>query len=131
MNAEALNRILYVEDDADIRMVAQMALETVGGFTLGVCSSGAEALARGEDFGPDLLLLDVQMPVMDGPTTLAGLRQIRALATTPAVFMTAKVMPSDVEFYKSLGVLGVIAKPFNPMELGNQVMALWKARDDG
>ncbi len=130
MNDTQLNKVLYVEDDADIQVVARMALETVGGLTLEVCSSGEEALSKGEGFAPDLMLLDVQMPGMDGPTTLVSLREIPALVNVPAVFMTAKVMPADVEHYNSLGVLGVIPKPFNPMELAEQVRDLWKARDD-
>jgi len=129
-NAE-LSKILYVEDDPDIQVVAQMALEAVGGFTLRVCSSGHEALKFGADFAPDLILLDVMMPEMDGPTTLVNLRGIPSLAQTPAVFMTAKVMPSDVERYKQLGAVDVIAKPFDPMTLASRIQEIWSARHDG
>ena len=129
-NAE-INKILYVEDDPDIQIVAQMALETVGGFTLCICSSGQEALDKGEAFAPDLILLDVMMPEMDGPTTLGHLRGIETLADTPAVFMTAKVMPSDVDRYKELGAVDVIAKPFDPMNLATQIQDIWKACHGG
>ena len=130
MNPAALQTILYVEDDADIQTVAQIALEVVGGFTLQTCSSGREAIAVATSgFQADLLLLDVMMPEMDGPTTLGVLRQVPATATTPVIFMTAKVQASEVEYYQSLGAIGVIAKPFDPMLLAQQVRALWERKD--
>lgn len=120
-----LSLVLYVEDDPDIQTVAQMALEMVGGFTLRTCSSGSEALLAAADCKPDLLLLDVMMPGMDGPTTLAALRKLANTASTPVIFMTAKVQASEVAHYRSLGAIGVIAKPFDPMQLPVQVRALW------
>jgi len=125
MTSPSLNKILYVEDDADIQMVAKMALEVVSGFTLEVCNSGQEALGVAEAFAPDLILLDVMMPEMDGPTTLTRLRTLPGLRDTPTVFMTAKVMPSDVARYKELGAVDVIAKPFDPMELGQRIQEIW------
>lgn len=122
----ALSTILYVEDEPDIRTVAQLALETVGGFTLRVCGSGEEAVEAGPAFKPDLLLLDVMMPGMDGPTTLAALRENPALKETPVIFMTAKVQPSEIQHYRDLGALDVIAKPFDPMTLADQVRNIWK-----
>ena len=71
-----LNRILYVEDEPDIQAVARISLESVGGFTLRICSSGEEALENAVEFNPQLLLLDVKMPGMDGPTTLTELKKI-------------------------------------------------------
>lgn len=129
MNAKTLQHILYVEDDPDIQTVAQIALEMVGGFQLTTCSSGKQALQEAARLVPDLLLLDVMMPEMDGPSTLEGLRKIANTASTPAIFMTAKVQVSEVEYYKSLGALGVIAKPFDPMVLATQVRALWDSID--
>lgn len=127
MKRGALNNILYVEDDADIQMVAQIALEAVGGFTLRTCGSGQEALAAIKaGFVPDLLLLDVMMPHMDGPATLLGLRKLPASAATPVIFMTAKVQASEIEQYQSLGALGVIPKPFDPMQLALEVRRLWE-----
>lgn len=121
-----LKHILYVEDDPDIQMVAQMALEVVGGFTLRTCSSGQEAIEAAAQFSPDLVLLDVMMPHMDGPSTLAALRALPATASTPVIFMTAKVQAAEVTYYKSLGAVGVIAKPFDPMALPQQVRQLWQ-----
>jgi CheY-like chemotaxis protein len=126
--ADTLNRILYVEDEPDIQMVAKLALEMVGGFTLAVCSSGTEALEQATAFQPQLLLLDVMMPGMDGPTTLENLRKLAQTAHTPAVFMTAKVQPGEVAHYKTLGAIDVIPKPFDPMNLANQVRAIWDSR---
>ncbi|MFZ6743909.1 response regulator [Undibacterium sp. JH2W] len=129
MTSATLASILYVEDDADIQTVAQIALEVVGGFSLKTCSSGAQAIAEvSAGFVPDLLLLDVMMPNMDGPTTLAELRKLPITKTTPVIFMTAKVQSSEMEFYKSLGAIGVIAKPFDPMELSIQVRGLWQEK---
>lgn len=121
-----IQRILYVEDEADIQAVAKLALEMVGGFTVEVCSSGEEAMRDSEAFAPDLILLDVMMPGMDGPATLKALREIPSLADVPMVFMTAKVQPSEVAYFKSLGALDVIAKPFDPMTLADQVRAILK-----
>jgi len=120
-----LKKILYVEDEPDIQMIARVALENVGGFELCVCSSGAEALEKAAEFEPDLLLLDVMMPGMDGPTTLTELRKIPQLANTPVMFMTAKVQPQEVEYLKSLNVADVIAKPFDPMGLANSIHDSW------
>ena len=116
-----LKKILYVEDEPDIQMIARVALENVGGYELCVCSSGAEALEKAEAFAPDMFLLDVMMPGMDGPTTLVELRKISSIADKPVMFMTAKVQPQEVEYLKSLNVADVIAKPFDPMGLANQI----------
>jgi CheY-like chemotaxis protein len=129
MADEALTRILYVEDDADIRSVAGFALEAVGGFVLAACASGEEALAAAPGFVPQLLLLDVMMPGMDGPETLAALRASPGTAATPAVFMTAKVQPQEVARYRALGAIDVISKPFDPMTLSDEIRAIWARRD--
>ncbi len=120
-----LNKILYVEDEPDIQAVAKIALEAVGGFELKVCSGGEEAIAAASEFYPDLLLLDVMMPGMDGPTTLSELRKLPGIENVPAIFMTAKVQPQEVEHFKSLGVIEVIAKPFDPMTLADNVRKVW------
>ena len=120
-----LQRILYIEDDADIRTVALLALETVGGFSVKACASGQAALEEAEAFAPDLILSDVMMPGMDGPTTIKALREMPALAEVPVMFMTAKVQPNEIEHFKSLGAIEVIAKPFDPMTLADQIRASW------
>jgi len=125
--SEQTVRVLYVEDEDDIRAVAQIALDGEG-FELLPCASGQEALDKVADFSPDVILLDVMMPGMDGPTTLSQLRNIPKTANTPAIFMTAKVQPSEVAQLKSLGALDVIAKPFDPMGLADQLHAILEAK---
>jgi two-component system OmpR family response regulator len=124
---EKLTRILYVEDDPDIQTVAKLALEMLGGYTLKICSSGSEAIESISAFEPQLILLDVMMPGMDGPTTLGCLRELPQFANTPVIFMTAKVQPNEVAGYKALGAIDVIPKPFDPMILAGQVQAIWES----
>ena len=127
---KTLATILYVEDEPDIRAVAQMALEAVGGFTVIACASGAEALAAAPAAVADLLLLDVMMPGMDGPSTLKALRDLPGCAGTPVIFMTAKVQAAEIAQYRELGALDVIHKPFDPMELSAQISSIWALQDD-
>lgn len=117
-------RILYVEDEPDIRVVAEIALEVVGGFTVTSCASGQEALAVVDRARPDLLLLDMMMPGMDGLSTLEALRAHPATAATPVIFMTAKVQASEIAHFRSVGALDVICKPFDPMALATQIRSI-------
>jgi CheY-like chemotaxis protein len=126
---DTLKKILYVEDEADIQTIAKLALETVGGFEVMICGSGAEALEKAPGFAPDILLLDVMMPGMNGPDTLEALLRIEGLKNTPAIFLTAKAMPAEVTRYKKIGALDVIPKPFDPMTLADQVKAIWSRRN--
>ena len=123
--SNTLQRILLVEDEEDIRTLAKMALEMVGGFTVIACASGEEALAAASTAKADILLLDMMMPGMDGAATLAALRAAPETADTPAIFMTAKVQPAEVALYRALGALDVVAKPFDPMTLSDQLRAVW------
>ncbi len=115
-----LIKLLYVEDDPDIRSVAELALEDEG-FELIMCCSGEEALQVAEGLTPDLLLLDVMMPGLDGPETLKKLRDFPHIKDTPVIFMTAKIQLSEVQEYKAMGALDVIAKPFDVMTLADQI----------
>jgi CheY-like chemotaxis protein len=121
-----LHKILYVEDEPDIQTIGRLALETVGGFEVVLCASGAEALDQVQQFAPDLVLLDVMMPEMDGPTTLRALQERFGAQTPPVIFITAKVQPQEIEQYKALGALDVIAKPFDPMALADLVRRIWE-----
>lgn len=125
MHAKSLERVLYIEDEADIQAIARLALEAVGGFVVDTCSSGREGIARATACVPDIILLDVMMPDMDGPATLRALQQLPALAGVPVVFMTAKVQPQELAHYRALGAVDVIAKPFDPMTLSDQVRDIW------
>lgn len=129
MTEVQLQRIVYVEDDPDIQFIAKMALEA-SGLTVLACSSGREALEKTEAFKPDLLLLDVMMPGLDGPATLQAMRLMPTLAKVPVIFMTAKVQPQEVEQYKAMDALEVISKPFDPMLLAEQLRSLWGARHE-
>ncbi|MBI1206865.1 MAG: response regulator [Azospirillum sp.] len=122
---DPLSRILCVEDDPDIQTVLRLALEELGGFTVEICSNGHEALRRAPEFRPQLILLDVMMPGMDGPATLAELRRLPATAATPVAFVTAKAQPQELKRYLELGVVGVIRKPFDPDTLPDELTALW------
>ena len=125
MTSKLLKRILFIEDDADIRMVAKMALESVGGFDVLACASGDEAVVAAPGADADLILLDVMMPGRDGPSTLKALREIAATARTPVIFMTAKVQAAEIKEYMSLGAIGVIPKPFDPLEVSAEIGRIW------
>ena len=114
-------RILYVDDEADIRDIAAMSLELDPDFEVRTASSGLEALPAAAEWKPNLILLDVMMPVMDGPTTLGQLRERPETANIPVVFITARTQAQEVEGFKALGAKGVIGKPFDPMSLAQQV----------
>src|SRR5689334_1989830 len=109
MAKKQLNQILYAEDEQDIQAIAQIALEDIGGFNVIYCNTGKEALENAKKNKPDLFLLDVMMPGMDGPTTLKELRKIPALSDVPAIFMTAKIQPDEILQYQQMGVIDVIA----------------------
>jgi len=124
----SLERILYVEDEADIRTVAMMALEELGGFEVIECAEGHAALAAAPAARADLILLDVMMPGMDGLATLRALRDMPHTASTPVIFMTAKVQAAEIAQCRALGALGIIAKPFDPMELPLEIRRIWDSR---
>lgn len=130
-NREDLQTILYVDDEPDIREVVQISLGLIGDLSIHVCESGERALQMLPQIGPDLVLLDVMMPGMDGPTTLRSMRATPAYADIPVVFMTAKAMPQEIARFKELGAAAVIPKPFDPMQLGHQVMAIWEGLAHG
>ena len=114
-------RILIVDDEDDIRAIAQLSLERVGGWDVRAVSSGHEALAAAQAERFDAILLDVMMPELDGPSTLAALRDVRAVQDVPVIFLTAKVQPADRQMLEATGAAGIIAKPFDPMQLPAQI----------
>ena len=97
-----------------------------GKYTLKCCSSGKEALQNLDSFSPDLVLLDIMMPEMDGMETLKKIREIPKFKDLPVIFMTAKVQKKEVEHYRTLGILDVIPKPFDPITLPQKVETLWE-----
>lgn len=120
-----LKKILYVEDDQDIQIIVKVALEKLSDYELTVCSSGQEALDVLKLNTPDLLLCDVMMPEMDGPTLVEIIRKKESLMTLPFIYLTAKVHPNDIASLMSNGALSVITKPFNPVTLGRLIQKIW------
>ena len=114
-------RLLLVDDEPDIREVAQMSLETTTDWAIETAGSGEDALARIEAGGVDAVLLDVMMPDMDGPAIFKKLRSERATRNLPVILLTAKVQASDQERFDEMGVAGVIGKPFDPLLLADQI----------
>lgn len=118
MNLEC---IMLVDDEPDIRTIAELSLSSVGGWKVISAASGAEALTKLGSERPDLVLLDVMMPDMDGPTVLQQLRERKDVGSLPVIFMTAKVQRREVDQYLALGACGVIGKPFDPMQLPDEI----------
>lgn len=120
--------LLHVDDEDDIREVAAYALELDPSIQLTSVASGGAALERLEDgYRPDAILLDVMMPQLDGPGTLERLRKISGLENTPVVFMTARVQSDERQHYLDLGAVGVITKPFDPLNLASEIRGLLAA----
>jgi two-component system OmpR family response regulator len=119
-------KLLYVDDDDDIREVAELSLQMDADIDVRSASSGAKAIAMlaQRDWRPDALLLDVMMPEMDGPAVLAAIRAQAEFSEVPAIFITARVLPGDVERLRGLGAVGVIPKPFDPLRLAADVREL-------
>jgi diguanylate cyclase (GGDEF)-like protein len=125
---KSLKTLLYVDDDPDIREIVQMSLSLDGQLNVLTSDGGERALLKMRVEHPDLVVLDVMMPGMDGPTLLRRMRQDPGLAHIPVIFMTAKASAEETERFRDLSSIGVIAKPFDPMSLGAQVRALWEAK---
>lgn len=121
-----LRRITLVDDEPDIREIIRISLEHIGGFRVNICDSGYSALESAASFRPDIVLLDMMMPGMDGIETYGKLREIDEVRHKPIVFVTAKVQYHEVEQYRDLGASDVIAKPFDPIALPNHIYAIWE-----
>ena len=117
-------RVLYVDDDPDIREIALMALSLDPGLDARGAADGMSALDVIGQWMPDLVMLDVMMPGLDGPSTLLKLRENPATANLPVVFITARAQKQEIQNFATLDARGVIAKPFDPMTLAQQVRAL-------
>ncbi|HEY3812723.1 MAG TPA: response regulator [Caulobacteraceae bacterium] len=118
--------ILYVDDEPDIREVASIAFGLDGGISIRTAASGREALDALAEPGyrPDVIMLDVMMPQLDGPGTLAEIRKRPEVAKTPVIFITARAQAQETAGYLKLGAIGVITKPFDPMMLPVEVRAM-------
>ena len=119
-------KVLIIDDDADIRAITRLSLRRVGGMDVIEAASGVEGMRKARDEKPDVILLDMMMPMMDGLETLAALRSQPATALTPVIFLTAKAVGDEVERITALGAAGVLIKPFDPRTLAEDVRALVK-----
>ena len=128
MISKDIRSVLYVEDDLHVRTTAKLVLEVIGKVEVRDCGSGREALLAAHNFRPDLILMDLMMPELDGMATLQMLRRVPHLADTPVVFVTAHTETEDIARYMEGGALGVIAKPLIPLRLCDQLRALWEYR---
>jgi CheY-like chemotaxis protein len=117
----ATRTILIIEDEDNVREVAQMSLELVGGWNVLAASSGAIGIDQAVANQPDLILLDVMMPEMDGPTTYRHLRADDRTKAIPVILLTAKAQAAERAKLTDLGVTGVITKPFDPVQLPEQI----------
>ena len=120
-------RIRYVDDEPDIRDIVELSLALDPTLSVRTCASGVEAITVAVDWRPDMILCDVMMPVMGGPATLARLRENPCTVDIPVIFMTARAQKKELEYFESLGVLSVIAKPFDPMSLSDMVHSQLRA----
>ncbi len=124
MNDKAI-KILYAEDEEILRKIVKYALETLGGFQVETCADGFQAIEAVKEFNPDMIILDVMMPGMDGLLAFEKIRVMPEAADTPIAFMTARIQPDEVEVYRRLGAVNVIGKPFDPSQLSQIVQEIW------
>ena len=124
-----LQRILLADDEPDILEISRIALETVGGFEVAVCSSGRALLERLHEFEPDLVIVDVLMPDMAGPEVLAEIRRRPEYEALPVVFLTGVIQTQEQESLLEMGAAGVIFKPFDPMTLADRINGIWEDVD--
>ena len=123
-------KLMYVDDEPDIREIAEFSLQLDPEIEVRAHASGAAALAAlaAEPWRPDVILLDVMMPDMDGPTTLDRVREIAGLEATPAIFITARAQPQERAAFLARGAVGVITKPFDPMTLASDIRSIMAAQ---
>ena len=127
LNGKLLGSVLCAEDDPDLRLILEASLG-LGNLSPVVCGSGLELLNKLQTHTPDLILLDVMMPGLDGPETLQALRKLPQTAGTPVIFVTARVQPTEVETYLAMGAIAVIPKPFDPTTLASRIKDAWRER---
>lgn len=120
-----LKKILYAEDEPDVQTVVELTIQSMSNYEIKLCNNGKILLECVEDYNPDLILLDVMMPEMDGPTTFRNLQLNEKTKDIPVIFMTAKAQVHEIEIFKETGVLGIITKPFDPINLCNDIQKIW------
>lgn len=118
-------RILYAEDEPDVQTIVEISVWSTSSFEIKTCKNGKLLLECVEEYNPDLILLDVMMPEMDGPTTYKNLQANEKTKKIPVIFITAKAQSHEVELFKETGVIGVITKPFDPVTLCSEIQKIW------
>ncbi len=126
-----LQHVACVDDDADILQITKFALEEIGGLNVTAFEGAHAALAGMATAQPDLIVMDVMMPEIDGPTALKQLKRMEEVAHIPVVFMTARVQPHELRDYMALGAAGVISKPYDPVTLTQQLVDIWRRQIPG
>jgi len=121
-----LKKIIYVDDDPDLRRIVKFSLETLGNYQVQVYCDGKEFLSEVVSIKPDLIMIDVIMPIIDGPAAVQKLRKIPEVKDIPVIFLTSKYNPRDIEQFNALGVPYLIKKPFDPSVLHQQVLEIWQ-----
>jgi CheY-like chemotaxis protein len=117
-------KVLIIDDEEDTRSIASMSLSILGGLDVVEAENGEDGIVKAEQEQPDVILLDMMMPVMDGENTLSKLQKSAGTERIPVIFLTAKAMTSEVERLKRMGAIGVLTKPFDPTTLASQVRAI-------
>lgn len=126
-----LKHILCIDDESSILEITTLCLETVGLYKVTACQCGNEGIRTAIEVQPDLILIDVMMPDMDGTTALLKLKENHKTESIPVIFMTARVQPDEIDNYKNSGAIGVIAKPFDPMTLSDEIAEIWQSSRRG
>jgi len=125
-----LKKILYAEDEPDVQTVVELTIQALSDYQVKVCDNGKKLLECVDEYNPDLILLDVMMPEMDGPTTFKNLQANEKTKSIPVIFITAKAQIHEVEIFKESGAIGVITKPFDPMNFCGEIQAIWDNKDE-
>lgn len=126
-----LKKILYAEDEPDVHTLVELTIQTMSDYEIKICNNGKKLLECVEEYKPDLILLDVMMPEMDGPTTFKTLQSKETTKKIPVIFVTAKAQVHEVEKFKEIGSWGVITKPFTLMNLCDEIQEIWNNNSNG
>lgn len=121
-----LKRILYAEDEHDVQTIVEISVWSTSNYQIKICDNGKLLLDCVEEYNPDLILLDVMMPEMDGVTTLKNLKSNIKTRDIPVIFITAKAQTHEVSAFNESEVIGIITKPFDPMNLCSQIKEIWE-----
>ena len=125
MGNRPLTKLIIIDDDPDILQIAKYSLEDMKGVSIKYCDSGQEGIKEALFFLPDLILVDVMMPNMDGIAFIKVMRLIPILSKIPVAFLTAKIQKEDLEQYYAMGIKEVITKPFDPITFPAEIQKLW------